>query len=205
MRYLCLLLWIVTLAAGAGIAMEAKADVSLDITTAPYGLYKIDPDHTSVSFKINHLGLSHYMGRFDRVEGYMNFNNNVPEQSNINIVVYPNSIDVNNPKLEETLRTDKWFNVIQFPQATFRSTRIDRTGAMTGKVTGDFTLLGIRRPMTLDVTFVGTGTNIFDKHQVIGFTAVGTFDRSNFGMSNLLPMLGNQVVLEIETEFDKDE
>jgi len=199
------LLLILTLIATAGMSASAHAEVSLDIKTAPYGLYKIDPDHTSVTFKINHLGYSHYTGRFDRIEGYMNFNNNIPEQSNINITVYPNSIDTNNPKLEEDLRGDKWFNVIKFPRATFRSNHIERTGATTGKVTGDFTFLGIQRPLTLDVTFIGTGTNLFSKHQVLGFSAVGTFDRSDYGMSNLLPMLGNEVVLEIETEFDKDE
>ena len=183
----------------------ARAEVSLDIKSAPYGLYKIDPDHTSITFKINHLGFSHYTGRFDKVEGYMNFNNNNPDQSNMNIMVYPNSINTNNPQLEETLRTDKWLNTIKFPHATFRSTRIDRTGPMTGRVTGDFTLLGIQRPLTLDVTFVGTGTSLFSKKQILGFSAVGRFDRSDFGMSNMLPMLGNEVVLQIEAEFDKDE
>ena len=183
---------------------NAHAEISLDVKTAPYGLYRIDPDHTSVTFKINHLGFSHYTGRFDKIEGYMNFNSNEPEQSTLDIVVYPNSIDTNNPKLEEDLRTAQWFNVIQFPRATFHATRIDRTGAMTGKVKGDLTLLGITRSLVLDVTFVGTGTSSFAKKQVLGFSAVTTLDRSDYGMSNLLPMLGNQVVLEIEAEFDKD-
>ncbi len=182
----------------------AHAEVSPDIKSAPYGLYKIDPDHTSVTFKINHLGFSHYTGRFDRIEGFMNFNNNLPEQSNIDITVYTNSINTNNATLEEDLRTDKWFNVIKFPKATFRSTRLDRTGAMTGKMTGDFTLLGIKRPLTMDVTFIGTGTNMFIKKQVMGFSAIARFDRSDYGLSNLLPMLGNEVVLEIEAEFDKE-
>jgi polyisoprenoid-binding protein YceI len=193
----------IALVIAVGLVYPSRAETSLDIKTAPYGLYKIDPDHTSVTFKINHLGFSHYTGRFDRVEGLMNFNSNAPEQSNLDVIVYPNSINTNNPKLEEDLRGDKWFNVIQYPRATFHSTRIDRTGPMTGKVKGDFTLLGIKRPLTLDVTFVGTGTSVFDKKQVLGFSAVGTFDRSDYGMSNLLPMLGNEVVLEIEAEFDR--
>lgn len=188
-----------------GLATAAHAEVSLDAKTAPYGLYKIDPDHTSITFKINHLGFSHYTGRFDRVEGYMNFNSNAPEQSTVDITVYPNSINVNNPKLEEDLRTDKWFDVIKFPRATFHATRIDRTGAATGKVTGDFTLMGIKRRLVLDVNFIGTGTNMFTKTQVLGFSATTSFDRSDYGMSNLLPMLGNEVVLEIEAEFDKAE
>ena len=183
----------------------ARAEVSLDPKSAPYGLYKIDPDHTSVTFKINHLGFSHYTGRFDRVEGYMNFNNNEPEQSTVDVTVFTNSVNVNNPKLEEDLRTDKWFDVVKFPRATFHATRVDRTGPMTGKISGDFTLLGIKRRLTLDTTFVGTGVPAFGGRQILGFSAVGTFDRSDYGMSNMLPMMGNEVVLEIEAEFDKAE
>jgi len=183
----------------------AHADISLDIKTAPYGLYKIDPDHTSVTFKINHLGFSHYTGRFDRIEGILNFNNNNPDQSNVDITIYPNSVDTNNPKLEEDLRGDKWLNVIKFPRATYHATRLERTGVMTGKIFGDFTFLGITRPLTLDVTFVGTGTHPFTRKQVLGFSAVASFDRSDYGLSNLLPALGNEVVLEIEAEFDKAE
>jgi polyisoprenoid-binding protein YceI len=194
---------LIALVMAAGLVYPTRAEVSLDIKTAPYGLYKVDPDHTSVTFKINHLGFSHFTGRFDRVEGLMNFNSNDPERSNLDIIVYPNSINLNNPKLEEDLRGDKWFSVIQYPRATFHSTRISRTGPTTGKVEGDFTLLGIKRPLTLDVTFIGTGSNPFDKKQVLGFSAVTTFDRSDYGMSNLLPMLGNEVVLEIEVEFDR--
>lgn len=200
-----ILVFVLALAGIAGPPAGAQAQVSSDIKTAPYGLYKIDPDHTSVTFKINHLGFSHYTGRFDRIEGYMNLNNLSPEQSSVDITVFPNSVNTNNPKLEEDLRTDKWFDVIKFPHATFHGTRIDRTGPMTGKVTGDFTLLGIKRRLTLDVTFIGTGVNIITKKQVLGFSAVASFDRSDYGMSNMLPMLGNEVVLEIEAEFDKDE
>lgn len=196
---------LIILFAALALPSTSRAEISLNASSAPYGLYKIDPDHTSVTFKINHLGFSHYTGRFDKIGGYLNFNNNAPDQSNLNITIYPTSVDVNNPKLEEDLRTDKWFNVMKFPTATFRSTHIDRTGEMTGKVTGDFMFLGIKRPLTLDVTFIGTGTTMFSKTQVLGFSAVGIFDRSDFGLSNLLPMLGNQVVLEIEAEFDKDE
>jgi polyisoprenoid-binding protein YceI len=203
MHHLRVILLMILCAAVCAAPGAARADATLDIKTAPYGLYKIDPDHTSITFKINHLGFSHYTGRFDRVEGFMNFNNNEPEQSTADITVFTNSIDTNNAKLEEDLRTNQWFDVIRYPHATFHATRIDRTGATTGKVTGDFTLLGIKRRMTLDVTFVGTGVNPVTKQQVLGFSAIGIFDRSDYGLSNMLPLLGNEVVLEIEAEFDR--
>jgi polyisoprenoid-binding protein YceI len=191
--------------AAMALSPAARAQASTDIKTAPYGIYKLDPDHTSITFKINHLGFSHYTGRFDKVESIMVFNNNAPEQSNLDVTIYPNSIDTNNPKLEEELRTDKWLNVITFPRSTFHATRMYRTGPMTGKITGDFTLLGITRPLTLDVTFVGTGVQPMSKRQVLGFSAITTFYRSDYGLSNLLPMLGNEIVLQIETEYDRSE
>jgi len=198
------LLAVILLFCSLGLPATSRAEISIDASTAPYGLYKLDPDHTSITFKINHLGFSHYTGRFDRIEGYMNFNNNQLEASTSDIIVYTNSINVNNQKLEEDLRTGQWFDVIKFPRASFHVTHVERTGRMTGKVSGDLTFLGIKRRLVLDVTFIGTGVNDFTKQQVLGFSAVGTFDRSDFGMSNLLPMLGNEVVLEIEAEFDKD-
>ena len=196
---------LIFLLASAIVPGPARAEVSLDTKTAPYGLYKIDPDHTSITFKINHLGFSHFTGRFDRIEGYMNFNNNSPELSTVDVTVYPNSVDMNNKELEEDLKTDKWFDVIKYPHATFHATRIDRTGPTTGKVQGDFTLLGIKRRLTLDATFIGTGVSPVTGKQVLGFSAITSFSRSDYGMSNMLPLMGNEVVLEIEAEFDKAE
>ena len=95
---------------------------------APSGVYQLDPNHASVTFKINHLGFSRYTGRFDKLEGTMNFNAGAPEQSSLDVTVYPNSVDTNNVKLEEELRDDKWFDVLKYPRAIFHATKIDRTG-----------------------------------------------------------------------------
>jgi polyisoprenoid-binding protein YceI len=176
---------------------------TVDIKDMPAGAYQLDPNHTSITFKINHLGFSRYTGRFDKMEATLNFNNGAPEQSALDVTVYPNSIDTNNAKLEEELRGDKFFDVIKFPRATFQSTKIERTGPTTGKVTGDFTLLGVTHSLTLDVTLIGAGKRPMDGMQVIGFSATGTFHRSDYGLQNLLPLLGDDVTLEIESEFDK--
>src|SRR5271155_5185824 len=85
----------------------ALADGSPDIKDIPSGTYQLDPNHASVTFKISHLGFSRYTARFDKMEATLNFNNQAPEQSSLNVIVYPNSIDANNAKLEEELRGDK--------------------------------------------------------------------------------------------------
>ena len=182
----------------------ARADAAPDVKDMPPGTYQLDPSHASVTFKINHLGFSRYTARFDKMEATLNFNSGAPELSSLNVTVLPNSIDANNAKLEEELRGDKFFDVIKYPRATFQSTKIERTGPTTGKITGDFTLMGKTHSVTLDTTLIGAGTRPMDK-KVIGFSATGTFRRSDFGMQNLLPMVGDDVTLEIEAEFDKAE
>ena len=183
----------------------AYADADTNPKAAPSGTYQIDPDHTSVTFKISHLGFSRYTGRFDKVEGTMNYNNGAPEQSSLDVTIYPNSINTNNVKLEEELRGGPFFDVIKYQRITFHAIKIERTGPTTGKIIGDLTLKGVTHSVTLDAAFIGTGTHPFTKKQVMGFSATGTIHRSAYGLSNLLPMVGDDVTLEIETEFDKTE
>lgn len=167
------------------------------------GTYHLDPNHTSVTFRIMHMGFSRFTGRFDKIEGAMNFNANAPEQSGIDITVYPNSVNVNNVKLEEELRGDKWFNVLKFQRATFRSVKIEREGATGAKIHGDFTLMGITRPLTLEATLIGSGEHPLLKKPVLGFSATATIKRSDYGLTSDLPMIGDKVTMQIETEFHK--
>ncbi|MDP9127808.1 MAG: YceI family protein [Pseudomonadota bacterium] len=167
------------------------------------GAYQLDPNHASITFKISHLGFSRYTGRFDKMEGTLNFDANAPEKSALDVTIYPNSVDTNNVKLEEELRGDKFFDVIKWPRATFQSTKIERTGPTTGKVTGDLTFMGATHPVTLDVTMIGSGVHPMTKKAAVGFSATGTIHRSDFGLTNLLPMVGDDVTLEIEAEFDQ--
>lgn len=182
---------------------NSYAESTTDIKLAPSGTYQIDSSHTSITFKINHLGFSFYTGRFDKFESSLDLNSAAPDQSRLDVTIYPNSIDTDNAKLEEDLRGDRWFNVIKYPSATFHLTKIERTGGTTGKITGDFTLMGVTHTLVLDTVFVGTGIHPFTKKQVVGFRATGTLHRSDYKLTNMIPMVGDDVILEIETEFDK--
>ena len=185
-------------------ALPAAAQTAAPQPLPPSGAYLLDLNHASVTFKINHLGFSHFTGRFDKLEGSLNLNADDPSQSALDVTIYPNSVDTNNVKLEEELRDDKWFNVIKYPRATFHATRIERTGPTTAKITGDFTLMGQTHTVVLDTTLVGEGIHMMTKKQVAGFSATATIKRSDYGLTNLLPMVGDDVKLEIEAEFDKD-
>jgi len=169
----------------------------------PSGTYELDPNHASITFKINHLGFSRYTGRFDKMEATLNLNSADPAQSGLDVTIYPNSIDTNNVKLEEELRGDKWFDVIKYPRATFQSTKIERTGPATARVEGDFTLMGVTHPIILSVAMIGDGKHPMNGKETIGFSATGLIHRSDYNLMNLLPMVGDDVLLEIEAEFEK--
>jgi polyisoprenoid-binding protein YceI len=166
------------------------------------GMYEMDASHASITFKINHLGFSRYTGRFDKMEGTLNFDAATPEKSSLDVTIYPNSINTNNVKLEEELRGDKWFDVIKYPRAIFHATKIERTSSTTGKITGDFTFMGVMHTVTLDAVLIGNGKHPMNGKQVLGFSATSILHRSDYKLSNFLPMIGDDVTLEIEAEFD---
>lgn len=184
---------------------SAFAESSTDPKAVPSGVYQLDVNHASITFKILHMGFSYYTGRFNKMEGTLNYNNADPEKSELDITLYPNSVDTNNAKLEEELRGDKWFDVIKFQRATFHATKIERTGPTTGKITGDFTFKGETHPVVLETTLVGAGEHTFFKKPTLGFTAIGSLKRSEFNVPNGIPMVGDEVRFQIEAEFNKTE
>ncbi len=167
------------------------------------GTYRLDPSHFAVLWKVSHLGFSHFVGRFDRADATLDFDPAAPAAASLTVTVETASLDTRLPDLDSTLRGSGWFDVATYPQAVFRSTAIAITGPATGSVTGDLTLLGVTRPVTLDVTFNGGATNLLTGHYTLGFAATGTLLRSEFGLTNLVPAVGDEVELEIQAEFQK--
>jgi polyisoprenoid-binding protein YceI len=180
---------------------SARAEVP---AAMPGGVYVLDNRHTSITFKISHLGFSHFTGRFDKVEGSFDFNPQSPLESLVDVTIYPGSIDTNDAELDEDLRGENWFDTLKFPRAAFHATQIDVTGENRARITGDFSMHNITHRLVLDAVVVGAGDVPFSNAHVIGFSASGEFDRSDYGISNLEPMVGDEVTLQIETEFDKE-
>lgn len=196
--------------AGAGLAVSgwAVAAPQLELpklTTRaaeiPAGTYDIDPAHTHVLFRISHFGISEYVGRFDKVSGTLQADPAHPENSKLEVVVQAASVDTTSPDLNEHLRGKDFFNAQQFPEIRFVSTEVRPTGDNTGTVTGQLTMLGVTKPVTLQATFRGGGMNPLSKKFTIGFSARGEIKRSDFGMKAYLPVVGDQVALELEAEM----
>jgi polyisoprenoid-binding protein YceI len=176
---------------------------STSLTATPSGAYEIDASHTSVLFGISHLGFSNYHGRFNTVSGDLNFDPKDPQKSTVNITIDIASIDTNHAELEGKLKGADWFDVAKFSTATFTSTKVEKLSDTSGKVTGNLTLHGVTKPLTLDVTFNGAGNNPFSNKHTLGFSAKGSIKRSDFGISQYIPAVGDEVALSIEAEMQK--
>ncbi len=166
---------------------------------------EIDPAHTNIAFMIDHLGYSMTLGRFAAFDIALAFDQNQVANSSLNVTVKTDSLSTFHAKRDEHLRSPDFFNTAEFPEMTFVSTAIEQTGEKTGRVTGDLTLLGVTRPVTLDVTFNKAAPHPFNKKMTVGFSARGMLKRSDFGMAYGLPAVGDEVQLIIEAEAVKPE
>ena len=174
-------------------------------TAAPAGNYTLDPTHASVTWSLSHAGLSNYTARFDDISGALNFTPDAPQNSTVDIRIDPKSVSTGLPKFDEEIATSgKYFDAETFPEIRFVSTNIKLTGDTTGLITGDLTVKGVTKPVTLDVTFNGAGKSFGNPGKTLGFSATTSFLRSDYNMGHLVSFgIGDEVTLRIETEFNE--
>lgn len=165
--------------------------------------YKLDPTHTSVIFIVNHLGFSNFQGRFGGATGELTLDRENPSESSATIKIDLNQIDSGVEALDNHMKTADFFNVEAFPTATFTSTDIELVGDSAAKVTGDLSFLGETKPLVLDVTLMGDGKHPMTGDETVGFAATGTVTRSDYGMDYLVGGVGDEVELQISSEFLK--
>jgi len=204
-----------TLAAAKALALVLVAGPAIAATAAapapqpPAGAYTLDKAHTSVTFRVSHLGFSRYTARFSSIDGKLKFDPTHPAAMAVEATIDPKSLELNTPPagFHDTLMGKTWFNTQAFPTITFKSTKVALTGKNTANLTGNLTLHGVTRPVTLDVTYNGGWPpNAMDGARV-GFSAHGVIQRSAFGMGMGVPAKGSNmgvsddVDVAIETEF----
>ena len=195
---------IVSLAATlAGLPMDAAAAItSNDPAAVPAGHYEVDPTHTSILARIDHMGFSTTTVAFDQVSGGFDYHPANPEPSQLSISVDPTALNSGFGKRDTDLKGPGFFNVAGFSTISFKSSHLTRVDATHATVDGELTLLGVTKPVTLNVTFNGTGTGMMGDTRA-GFQATATLLRSDFGMKTFLPAIGDQVTLLIDAEFAK--
>ncbi|MBU4432947.1 MAG: YceI family protein [Alphaproteobacteria bacterium] len=178
--------------------------------TAPAGAYRLDRSHAALVFKLSHMGFSNYTAGFADFDAQMRFDPAKPETSTVAVTIDPRSLTLPHPPagFQAELTGPQWLDAKQYPAITFKSTKVELTGARTARITGDLTLHGVTKPVVLEATFNGGYAGFaMDPHARIGFSAQGTFNRSDFGMAYGVPApgttlgVGDAVSVAIEAEF----
>jgi polyisoprenoid-binding protein YceI len=182
-------------------------------TEAPAGAYTLDKSHASLIFRVSHLGFSNYTARFKRFDAKLELDPKRPESSRVTATVDARSLETDFPNPETLdfnamLQNAQWLDTAQFPEITFRSTRVELATPNAARITGDLTLHGVTRPITLEATFNGGyAGHPMDPHARIGFSAHGALKRSEFGIAFGVPVpgttmgVGDEVEVIIEAEF----
>ena len=164
--------------------------------------YKIDPVHSMIIFKAGHFGVGNIYGRFDTFSGDFVFDPNDPTKDSVNLEITTDSIDSNSAARDKDLKGPDYLNAKQFPTATFKSTAFKKVDDKNYEVTGDFTLRGVTKPVTVAVQVIGSGTDPQGKFR-LGTESTVTLKRSEFDVKALLPAIPDEVQLRIAVEAIK--
>lgn len=160
--------------------------------------YEIDPTHSFINFSISHLGFSFLQGRFNDISGSFVYDADNPRANSITVEVKTASIDSNHAERDKHLRGKDFLNVDKYPTATFKTTSFEPKGE-DGVLTGDLTLHGVTKPITIDVTFVGAGKDPWGGYRR-GYSGKTTIKRSDWGMTYDLGPAAETVDLEFVIE-----
>lgn len=187
---------------GGGGGESAPATVSADGGLGiPSGTYAIDPGHAYVTFSYLHQGLSYPLLRANSVDGELELDTGAMENSRANIAIRADSIRTNTDYFDAELASPKFFNAGKYPHITFTTERYEPTADMAGKLHGTVTIRGITKPLTLDVTINGAMEHPMSGTPVIGVSANGFVNRSDFELDRFIPAVADRVDIAIEAEF----
>lgn len=188
-------------------AAAPAAAVNLDI---PAGAYKSDKSHSTLVFRVNHLGFSNFTAQFTKFDAALTLDPANPSAASVTATIDPNSLSIPTPPpgfLAE-LKGPQFLDTAKFKEITFKSTKVEPTGPNTARITGDFTLHGVTQPLVLDAIYNGGWRGIpQDPNARIGFSAHGVLKRSAHGIGYGVPAPGStmgvadDVHVQLEVEF----
>lgn len=170
--------------------------------------WKIDPAHSAIEFRVRHMMISNVRGEFKNFEGTVEFSPEAPENTRVEITIDTASIDTKVGDRDAHLRSADFFESETYPQATFKSTRVEVLDAAHAKLQGDLTIKGISKPVVLEVEFAGVQTNPWGS-QAAGFTAWTKINRKDWGLGWNVALetggvlVGDDIALTIELELIK--
>ena len=196
-------LLLATTLAGTTLTGPASAQASKDVAAVQAGTFAVDPDHTQVLWNVNHFGFAAYQGRFDKVSGSLTLDPKAPANDKLDVTIPVDSVDTPSAKLNGELVSGDWFDAKQFPNITFKSTKVVPNGPTAAKVTGDLTIHGVTKQVTLDVKFLAAGPNPVFKVYTVGFSATGDIKRTDFGVTKFAPYISDETHITLNGTFLK--
>ena len=176
---------------------------SLALAAAPLyaTTYTIEPDYTQAVFRWSHLGFSNPAAQFSQGQGTLEFDPANPTRASVKVSIPLSSLNTGVAALDEHLRSEDFFEVAKFPTATFCSTKVEpgmRKDRL--KVTGELSLHGITKPVTLEVTVLKVGANPRTQLPTVGFEATTTLKRSDFGLGAFVPQVSDEIRLQLTSQ-----
>lgn len=166
--------------------------------------YTLEKPHTQIMFFVDHQGFSKSQGKFLDYEGTIQFDRENPANSSANVTIKTASIFMGTDAWDAHLKNEDFFNVEKYPEMIFKSTGVNVTGENTAQIAGDLTILGVSKPVTLDVVFNKAGPRPMGDKYSAGFSATTKIKRSDYGMNYGIPIVGDDVEIRIEVEADRD-
>ena len=163
--------------------------------------YTMDGSHTQANFTWTHFGFSNPSAGFDNIAGTITYDADKPGESKVDVTIAIDSLNTHVPKLDEHLKKADFFDVAQFPTATFKSTKVV-AGAAKGdfKVTGDLTIHGVTKAVTLDAKLNRAAVHPMTNQPTVGFDGSVTIKRSDFGIGAYVPNISDEIRIHLTTE-----
>ncbi|MEL7730889.1 YceI family protein [Citromicrobium bathyomarinum] len=180
----------------------------MDASRVAAGTYVTDPSHTLVAWSVNHFGFNDYYGAFGDVEGTLTMDPANPDAAKVDVTIPITSVSVVSEGLRDHLLRpgkdggDPDFFGAEPEAARFVSTNVDVEGTKA-TITGNLTMNGVTKPVTIDARFTGAGTNPMSKAETVGFEGTTIIMRSDFGVDYAVPMVSDEVKLMISAAFEK--
>jgi polyisoprenoid-binding protein YceI len=190
-------------AAGLLVVGQSWAQISPNPALVQGGTFQVEPSHTRVEFSVLHMGFTHYWGDFTGVSGTLYLDPAHPSADQVSVTLPVASVSTTNTKLDGEIKSTMFLDAATYPTATFTSTSVTPTGPTTATVVGQLTLHGVTHPVTLQATFNASGANPMSKAYTVGFDAKGSFNRSDFGVKTLEPLISDNVEIAISAAFVK--